>query len=92
MFCSNKYCIDDARIFDVLTEEMNSWPPVIRELIGYGTTATFLFPILTVVWLVYIVTHVSAFLQLCPLFGGCAPVRPFPVFFFNISKSSKQIG
>ena len=50
---SNKYCIDDARIFDVLTEELNSWPPVVRELIGYGTTATFLFPILTVVWLVY---------------------------------------
>ena len=84
MFCSNKYCIDDARIFDVLTEEMNSWPPVVRELIGYGTTATFLFPILTVVWLVLcyrsFVTHVSAFLLLRSLVEGCGRNIPFPAF------------
>ena len=84
MFCSNKYCIDDARIFDVLTEEMNSWPLVVRELIGYGTTATFFFPNLTVVWLVFcywsFVPHVSAFLLLCSLFEGCARNIPFPPF------------
>ena len=51
-FFSNVYCKADARFYDVLQVQISSWPLWIQQIISFVTTITFIFPILTVVWLV----------------------------------------
>ena len=38
------------RIFGVLSNEIDSWPSWIQEIINYMSTAAFIFPILMVIW------------------------------------------
>lgn len=52
-FFSNVYCKADARFYDVLQVQISSWPLWIQQIISFVTTVTFIFPILTVVWLVF---------------------------------------
>lgn len=55
-FFSNVHCKADARLYDVLQVEISSWPSWIQQIVNFVTTITFIFPILTVVWLVYSAT------------------------------------
>ncbi|KAL9956729.1 hypothetical protein ACROYT_G038252 [Oculina patagonica] len=48
---SNMNCDADARIFSVLSAEIDSWPSWIQEIINYISTAAFIFPVLMVICL-----------------------------------------
>nr|XP_058970366.1 transmembrane channel-like protein 7 [Pocillopora verrucosa] len=48
---SNANCNADARMYQVLTKEISTWPSVVQDIINFVTTVTFIFPVLTVVCL-----------------------------------------
>ncbi|KAJ7371092.1 Transmembrane channel-like [Desmophyllum pertusum] len=48
---SNFNCDADARIISVLSNEIDSWPSWIQEIINYISTAAFIFPVLMVICL-----------------------------------------
>lgn len=48
---SNVDCLGSKRIFGVLSDEIDSWPQWIQEIINYISTAAFIFPVLLVIGL-----------------------------------------